>query len=99
MASMALQLKVIAIGQLIKSITGELPIVAYGPSYADISFSESQKIVLRQWVKDQLDASLTSKPGDIRIDFNSIIIPVAVEKLAPFGVGAGLIGFLLGRLL
>jgi len=99
MATVALQLKVVAIGQLVKWLTGENPIVEYGEDFANISFSEPQKVILQKWVENQLDTSLTAKPGDVRIDFNSILVPVAVKKIAPVAIGSGAIGFILGKLL
>jgi hypothetical protein len=99
MASVALQLKVVAIGGLVKWLTGENPIVEYGDDFVNISFSEPQKVILQKWVESQLDTSLTAKPGDIRIDFNSILVPVAVKKIAPVAIGSGAIGFILGKLL
>jgi hypothetical protein len=100
MASVALQLKVLAIGQLVKSITDENPIVKYGPDYAEITFTESQKKILQAWLSSQIDDQLKEGvPGDLRIDFNSILIPVAIKKLAPVMLASGGLGFVIGKLL
>lgn len=89
------QIKAQAIGVLVQKITGEQPKIIDRGTSAYIDFTPAQQIKLREYLRNQL------KPrpaGDVQINAAPILIPVFLEKAAPYILAIAAAGFLAGRL-
>lgn len=81
--------------EAIRQITGESPVLSEQGEQIRISFTPSQQIFLRTWLKKQLEPG--KSPPDIEIDTLPVLAPVAVEKLWPYALGLVALGFIAAR--
>ena len=87
--------KVLAISQAIKHLTGELPIVTRFDDYTEIKFTPDQVKKAQQKLKEMHSA----KPGEIRVSYGQIFAPFYLKKYAWWMAGIFGIGFLSGKFL
>ena len=76
----------------IQKLTGERPAVNYFPNYSEIYFSKNQAKKIQEMIEKE-------KESDIRIKFMPVIIPIAIKKLLPYGIGLFIAGLLTSKLL
>lgn len=98
------EVKTEAIKAVVKSITGENPIVdKSNPNVNVIRFTKSQQAQIQgylskgqEYVKDK-SGKTTSKPSNVVIDHKPLWVPFFLKKTVPFAIGTLLIGYLAGR--
>jgi hypothetical protein len=92
MASLQSITKAQGVGLLLKKLTGIDPVYEYGPDYVRIYY-HPDKLKLVQKALEKVSAS---GPGDVRVDWFPMVVPMAIKKAIPFAAGLLLIGYLIG---
>ena len=91
--NLVLRGKVTAISALVSALTGEAPEVEYAEDHVSIKFSEKQKPILQ----DIFYRSMTARPGEIRVDWNSVVLPATFRAYGKYAIMLLIISFLLGK--
>jgi hypothetical protein len=94
MAALMTAAKAALLNQAIKQITGEEAILDEQADYVRISFTPSQQVKLRAFLNNQLKPK---PPGDLRIDVMPVVLPLAIQKAAPFVLAVFAAGVLVGK--
>jgi hypothetical protein len=86
-------LKVAAISQLSRMITGEPPIITEYPGYTQVSFSIVQQKKLELYFEDMIFGA----PGSFRVDLKPVFYPIVLKRLIPIVAAVAVIGYVAGR--
>jgi len=92
MASLQSITKAQGVGLLLQKMTGIAPSYVYGPDYVRIYY-EADKL---KEVQKKLQLISASGPGDVRIDWFPMVVPMAIKKALPFAAGIFFLGYLIG---
>ncbi len=77
---------------LLEKLTGETPAIEYAADYARIYYHPDKL----KMVQKKLQKMSTASPGDIRVDWFPMIVPMAIKKALPFAAGLFFLGYLIG---
>jgi hypothetical protein len=92
------ELKTKAIVMTVRAMIGTDPIVdRSNPAVNVIKFTKSQRLKLESYLDKNKKVDSAGKPANVKIDHTSLWMPYAIKKATPYLIGAGLIGFALGR--
>ena len=92
MASLQSITKAQGVGLLLQKMTGIAPSYVYGHDYVRIYYQPDK---LKE-VQRKLELISASGPGDVRVDWFPMVLPMAIKKALPFAAGLLLIGYLIG---
>lgn len=92
MASIQSIAKAQGVGLLLKKLTGIEPSYQYGADYVRIYYQPDR---LKE-VQKKLQLISESGPGDVRIDWFPMVVPMAIKKAIPFAAGLFFLGFMIG---
>jgi hypothetical protein len=96
MSSVTAMLKANALAAVINQLTGANPIITDTGDVQRVSFSPADQVAVRSWLESQMRAAMV--PGDVRVDYLPIVLPIAIKKALPFVLLVAGMGFILGRL-
>lgn len=88
-----LQVKVAAINAFFEKITGEKPLIENRGSYVRITWTDKQKILIREYIKGMLK----SEPGKIRLDYQTTLLPAIWDVYGRYAVLVVMAAFFLGK--
>ncbi len=97
MASLTTIAKARGTGLLLQKFFNEEPSYQYADDYVRIYY-EPDRLRRVQSRIDDLTKKGPPSPGDVRIDWVPIVMPIAIKKIAPFVIGTLVAGYLIGKL-
>ncbi len=92
MASLQSIAKAQGVGLLLEKLTGIKPSYIYGNDYVRIYYHPDK---LKE-VQRKLELISASGPGDVRVDWFPMVVPMAIKKALPFAAGIFFLGLLIG---
>lgn len=95
MATVQTIAKAKATGLILKNLLGIEPEYQYFDNYVRLYYSNENLPKVQSRI-NQI-AINSSKPSDVKIDFLPMVAPLAVKKVAPFAIGAIVIGYIIGK--
>jgi hypothetical protein len=73
-------------------MTGVEPVYEYGSNYVRIYYHPDR---LKE-VQKKLELISASGPGDVRVDWFPMIVPMAIKKALPVAIGLFVLGYAIG---
>ena len=77
----------------INSLTGTPATVVHKANYSEVSFSNPR--ATEAWIEEQLKPG---EPGDVRLNFMPVVLPVVLKRAVPVALGLLAVGYLLGKI-